>query len=166
MIHKKRVWTLRSCASPAEVAETIGRCASWCVCSGFRVPLEGGRAMLVLSDAFSEDGAQEYGVLVLDAPTTSRLDMDLASGWRAVVEAPQVESLTASWMDKDELAESLAALAAGANVPIEPRTGPVVTATSSSGLREALGSVPADVLCMARVTIETSQAHRGRACCA
>lgn len=41
MIHKKRVWTLRSCASPAEVAETIGRCASWCVA---RVTIETSQA--------------------------------------------------------------------------------------------------------------------------
>jgi len=57
MVHKKRVWNVKKIQSAEELAEMLTK-YSWTLCAGFRY-----NGYLFLNDSFSEDGAQEYGVI-------------------------------------------------------------------------------------------------------
>jgi len=57
MFHKKRTWSVKAIESAEELAKKLSG-QIWTLCSGFRY---GG--YLFLNDSFSEDGAQEYGVI-------------------------------------------------------------------------------------------------------
>jgi hypothetical protein len=167
MFHSKRIWTIKDCPSPAAIGAELDR-LTWCVCAGFRAPLEDGGAILVLNDATSPDGAQEYGVVVIGPGAVDKLDNDLAAFGHARVTAPQIESLTASWMAPGEVGQTLDALAKRRREARErlQREPSVAVATRLSDLRAALGGEDAPSFCQAEVTIEASGPHRGKACCA
>ena len=74
MMHKSRTYFIRKCQSFNELAELLFN-HSWCLCSGFQVG-----NYLFLNDATSEDGAQEYGV---------------------ILDGFQIESLTVSWVESE-----------------------------------------------------------------
>ncbi len=124
MIHKTRRYSIAAVATLEELAEKLAE-YSWTLCTGFL-----SEGLLVVNDAFSPDGAQEFAVFrcpfsleELRAESTPELD--------------QIESLTCSWMKPAEIAENLAALAGKAPAPELPR-GPVVVATTLAHLAEAL----------------------------
>jgi len=77
MLHKNRVWCVNDIDSVEKLAEILTE-QTFTLCSGFRY---GG--YLFLNDSFSEDGAQEYGVI------------KEATG-------KQVESITFSWCNYEE----------------------------------------------------------------
>jgi len=72
MLHKNRVWGVGNIEDPEHLADMLTS-YTWTLCTGFRC---GG--YLFLNDSFSEDGAQEYGII------NESTDM-------------QVESITFSW---------------------------------------------------------------------
>jgi hypothetical protein len=77
MIHTKREWTVADVDTAEELALKLTQYV-WTCCTGFRLT----RAdLLFLNDSFSEDGAQEYAVIV---ESTGR----------------QVESVTFGWMSE------------------------------------------------------------------
>jgi hypothetical protein len=78
VFHKKRVWAVADCASPAELAELLTN-QSWCSCCGFRL---GG--YLFLNDQTGPDGAGEWGVVMADDPPL------------------QVESVTFGWTGRHQ----------------------------------------------------------------
>ena len=78
MIHDKRRFQIKTCESQEELIEQLTQ-HSWTLCTGFRFD-----GFLWLNDAFSEDGAQEYAVI---------LEKKMM----------QVESITVSWSTPEKL---------------------------------------------------------------
>ena len=78
MLHKNRVFGVKTYDSLDALADALFQ-YTWVKCAGLRWG-----DWLLLNDSFSEDGAQEYAVV---------RESDMV----------QVESLTVSWMSKDEL---------------------------------------------------------------
>jgi len=83
MLHKNRCWRIAEVATLKDLAEKLTQ-YTWTTCTGFRH-----EHLLFLNDAFSENGAQEYGVV------------DVRTGH-------QIESLTASWMTAERFAQLVA----------------------------------------------------------
>lgn len=181
MMHKRRVWSLYDTHYTFDnidglVDKLHGH--SWTVCTGFRLNLADGGALLFVSDATGGDGAQEYGVVLLSAERIAKLDRSLKDdGYALDVQGVQIESLTISWMEYDAIQDAivrLVKLAAGGTVETPPTTdGPVVVATSVASLVAALGgdaSQQAVLPMQATVTIniEAGKRHRERSamCCA
>lgn len=77
MVNNRRVWCVLDVDAPKELAEKLTE-RTWTLCTGFRH-----RGYLYLNDSFSENGAQEYGVI---NEKTGK----------------QVESITFSWCNYDE----------------------------------------------------------------
>jgi hypothetical protein len=77
MTHSKRRWTVGDVETPEELAHKLTQ-YTWTGCRAFRLV---GSGLLFLNDSFSEDGAQEYGVVI---ESTRR----------------QVESVTFGWMSE------------------------------------------------------------------
>jgi hypothetical protein len=75
MIHDKRRFGIVTVASVGQLVEDLKE-HSWTLCTGFAL-----QDLLLLNDAFSEDGAQEYAV---------------------IRQGRQIESLTVSWMSRAE----------------------------------------------------------------
>ena len=88
MWNTKRRWCVNTIDNVDEIASGLTG-NTQVLCTGIRW-----RGLLILNDATSEDGGQEYAVI------------DENNGH-------QVESLTCSWMDPDELKQSLIAIAEG-----------------------------------------------------
>ena len=88
MLHTRRRWCVSDFDNVEEIATGLTG-NTQVLCTGIRY-----RGLLILNDATSEDGGQEYAVI------------DEKSGY-------QIESVTCSWMDPDKLASSLEALADG-----------------------------------------------------
>jgi len=94
MMHKSRVFRVSDIRvpgetfSPASLARALTE-RSWCLCNGFRI----GR-LVFLNDSTGEDSAQEFAVF----------DEKIGK---------QVESLTCSWMKKEELEPMIVKLLAG-----------------------------------------------------
>lgn len=78
MLHNGRVFGVSDVATLEVLTEKLSD-YTWVKCAGLRW-----NGWLLLNDSFSEDGAQEYAVV---------RESDMV----------QVESLTVSWMSKDEL---------------------------------------------------------------
>ena len=78
-MHTGRIWNVAGPFGPAQLAERLTK-YSWTLCSGFEC-----LGFLYLNDSTSEDAAQEYAVV---------RKSDLV----------QVESITVSWMDADQIA--------------------------------------------------------------
>ena len=81
MCNDKRRRVVYPIDSPEALAEKLSN-HSWCCCNGFRLG-----KYLFLNDAFSEDGAQEFGVLIDDGGDVYR----------------QLDSATISWMEADDV---------------------------------------------------------------
>ncbi|MBI3248849.1 MAG: hypothetical protein HYZ50_20290 [Deltaproteobacteria bacterium] len=81
MIHHRRRFQVATVETQEEPIEQLTRC-TWTLCTGFRF-----NGFLWLNDAFSEDGAQEYAVILEDKMT-------------------QVESVTVSWSTPEHLKET------------------------------------------------------------
>lgn len=88
MIHTRRRYSISDAASAEELARDLAE-MSWTLCTGFRLG-----PWLLLNDAFSEDGAQEYAVIREET-------------------LEQVESITVSWMNEERLLAFLEGLLAG-----------------------------------------------------
>lgn len=88
MLHTKRRWCVTTFEDIDEIASGLTG-NTQVLCTGIRW-----RNLLLLNDATSEDGGQEYAVI------------DEKTGC-------QVESLTCSWMTPEALSEALAALSEG-----------------------------------------------------
>lgn len=135
MIHKKRRYNV---ANETDLDKLVGSLTrnSWCLCAGFRI---GG--LLLLNDAFSEDGAQEYAVI-------------------READGAQLESLTVSWMEPAGLRTALAALLAGQAPPagVSPE-GEVHVATSLTSLRAALGTPSTEIAQLALGTVKARLDH-------
>jgi hypothetical protein len=132
MMNKNRRFSIADRYSLTELAEKLTT-MSWCLCNGFLA-----EGLLLLNDAFSEDGAQEFAVF--------RCPFSLAELEAEPRTLDQLESLTCSWMTEDRLRALLYALA---GKPDEQPTqesedfatsegGAVVIACSVGKLTEAL----------------------------
>ena len=91
MLHANRRFSVATVDEAAELAEMLHE-RSWCLCQGFRH-----RGYLLLNDATSEDGAQEFAAY-----------KECEDGL-----VLQVESLTISWMDREEIDRCIKDLAEG-----------------------------------------------------
>lgn len=89
MIHKDRAYSVRTAETADELAGLLSE-MTWCGCNGFRLG-----DVLYLNDAFSPDGAQEYAVIEIRGED--------AAAWAGM----QFESITVSWMDREELLKSI-----------------------------------------------------------
>lgn len=78
MMHRNRRHRIKELATLEELADKLTN-YSWTVCCGFRVG-----DLILLNDATSEDGAQEFAV---------------------IRDGRQIESLTASWMKEARMLE-------------------------------------------------------------
>jgi len=76
--HDKRVWSVKEIQNAEELAEVLTG-YTWTLCSGFRY-----NGYLFLNDSFSEDGAQEYGII------------------KETTEGIQVETVTFSWCSYEQ----------------------------------------------------------------
>ena len=106
MMHKRRLWTVAYVSTIRDLAEKLTE-RSWCLCTGFQI---GGYAFL--NDATSEDGAQEYAVIRTDKLLFTKTDRPRNQNER-VYTVDQVESVTASWMDRGEMEEFVTELLQG-----------------------------------------------------
>jgi hypothetical protein len=100
MMHKHRRHRITTVNDFATLAEKLTQ-HSWTMCTGFKCG-----SLILLCDASSEDGAQEYAVIRNDR---------------------QIESITCSWMEADKLQAMLehldkhgSALGPGTLVEIKP----------------------------------------------
>jgi len=92
MWHKRRKFVVADVASPEELLDKFkGEVGTWCRCNGWRC-----QGYLWLNDSLSENGAQEYAVV-------READM------------MQVESVTVSWMRREELGQFIRSLASQEN---------------------------------------------------
>lgn len=104
MLHLHRRWAVIDCDSAAALAKAV-TAHTWTRCTAFRVT---GTAYVFVNDAFTEDGAQEYGVLKA-----------LGDG-RYV----QVESITFSWCSAVHAYRHIQRVLAGAD---DEFAGPALT---------------------------------------
>ena len=88
MLNEKRRWCVADIGNVEEIASGLTG-NTQVLCTGIRW-----QGLLMLNDATSEDGGQEYAII------------DEKTGY-------QVESLTCSWMTPESLEQSLRQLAAG-----------------------------------------------------
>ena len=113
MMHQLRVWYVIHVPTIRNLAEKLTE-YSWCLCNGFQIG-----PYAFLNDATSEDGAQEFGVVKTNQPLFARTNR--GSHTERVYTVDQVESITASWMDQDEMEEFITELLRGAADFTEPR---------------------------------------------
>jgi hypothetical protein len=80
LLHKQRTWCVSPVANPEELAKKVTE-HTWTLCTGFQLG-----DWLFLNDSFSEDGAQEYGVV-----------------HQQQGKLIQVESVTFGWMTEESV---------------------------------------------------------------
>jgi hypothetical protein len=80
MMHKKRIFSVAPVETAEELADKLTK-YSWCLCNGFKLG-----ELLFLNDSTSEDGAQEFGVVI---------DTD----------RKQIESITFGWCTTEKALE-------------------------------------------------------------
>jgi hypothetical protein len=90
MLHRNRIWTIAPVADANTLAEQLTQ-ITWCCCNGFRLG-----NYLFVNDATCPDGAQEYAVL------KPRGD-----------EYVQIESITFSWMNREQALDVIRRVLAG-----------------------------------------------------
>ena len=83
MIHSNRLFAITTIDDPLDLAVKLTE-YSWTLCTGFSC-----QGLLFLNDSFSEDGAQEFAVILPD---------DEGHGY---VSGHQVESIAFSWCTTD-----------------------------------------------------------------
>lgn len=93
MLHRNRIFCVKAVDSLDALVEKCTQ-YSWTLCTGFRLG-----NFLLLNDAFSEDGAQEYAVIAFIAewPTEGT----------GTINGHQIESITVSWCTPSQLQEIL-----------------------------------------------------------
>ena len=104
MMHKRRLWSVYYVPTIRDLAEKLTE-YSWCLCNGFQIG-----SYVFLNDATSEDGAQEFGVVRTDQPLFARTNRKNSE---RVYTVNQIESITASWMDRAEMEEFITELLRG-----------------------------------------------------
>ena len=145
MYHENRRWCLQSIRSAEELAEQLLD-YSWCCCCGFE--LEG---FLWLNDSTSPDRAQEYAVV--KRPT------DDSKEFR------QVESITVSWCDRQQLLKIIHQIHYGVKSPSAGKTSvnsrPVVFTRSVAEFFQALGveEVPSGRVVHPRIETPDKHSH-------
>lgn len=98
MLHKNRRFSISDKRQTiAELCEALAN-QTWCCCAGFLA-----EGLLILNDAFSEDGAQEFAIF--------RCACTLAELEAAPRVLEQIESLTCSWMKPPQIYAALMLLA-------------------------------------------------------
>ena len=85
MLFPGRIHTLKEVSDLEELAELLTE-HTWTLCTGFRL-VAAGQELLILNDSTSENGAQEYGVFLLDGR--------------------QVESVTFGWCTRERASQIL-----------------------------------------------------------
>jgi len=83
MVHESRVYKVKKYDTVDLLMDDFERCTTWCLCNGFEA-----EGVILLNDSFSEDGAQEYAVIIPSQDRTS---------------GTQVDSITASWCEPGEM---------------------------------------------------------------
>jgi len=83
MVHDKRKYKVKKYDTVDLLMDDFERCTTWCLCNGFEA-----EGVILLNDSFSEDGAQEYAVIIPSQDRTS---------------GTQVDSITASWCEPGEM---------------------------------------------------------------
>ena len=138
MYHDKRRWCVQPVESANELADKLLR-FSWCCCTGFE--LEG---FVWLNDSTSPDALQEYAVV--------RKPTDGDETYR------QVESITVSWCNRQQLLDLLAAI--HHNQPRStPDDGPVARARSVGDLLGHLGASQEEMAAAVRPRLESPEEH-------
>ena len=120
MYHNHRRWSVQKVASADELADKLLD-YNWCGCCGFE--LEG---FLWLNDSTSPDALQEFAVV--SRPTE---DCD---------EFRQVESITVSWCNRQQLLEYIHSFQQETPLPTDT-AGSVVKATTVADLYQSLGAL-------------------------
>ena len=90
MLHRNRIWTIADVTDAETLAAHLKE-FTWCGCNGFRLG-----DYVFVNDATSPDGAQEYAVLKPQG-----------------ADYVQIESLTFSWMSRDQALDIIRRVAAG-----------------------------------------------------
>lgn len=90
MLHRKRIWTIAVVADAETLADQLTQ-STWCCCNGFRLG-----NYLFVNDATCPDGAQEYAAL-----------KPLGDAY------VQIESLTFSWMTREQALDIIRRVVAG-----------------------------------------------------
>jgi hypothetical protein len=90
MLHRNRIWTITPVADADTLADQLTH-FTWCCCNGFRLG-----NYLFVNDAICPDGAQEYAVL---KPLGD--------------EYVQIESITFSWMNREQALDIIRRVLAG-----------------------------------------------------
>jgi len=129
MFHRNRVWTISAIDSLDELANKLYE-HTWCCCNAFRY-----KDLLLLNDATSGDGAQEYAVVRLDD----------APHIEPPLRGTQIESLTVSWYESEakllldlqrlERNEPLGSSEGLAAIGVQPWTAPVEIRTHPASER-------------------------------
>jgi len=123
MYHETRRWSVQPVSSAEELADKLLN-HSWCGCCGFEWD-----GFLWLNDSTSSDAAQEYAVV--------RKLVDRSDEYR------QVESITVSWCNQQQLLEHIRQIYHGEQAsPVESslvESGPVVFTRSATDFFRALG---------------------------
>lgn len=142
MYHNNRRWCVQQVASADDLADKLLN-YNWCGCCGFE--LDG---VLWLNDSTSPDALQEFAVV--QRPTHD------------YKEYRQVESITVSWCNREQLLEIIAAVQHdGVQPAVE--SGPVVRARSVADLYQTLGSIGRPAGWVVHPRIESPTEH-GRCC--
>jgi len=97
--HKNRQWSITAVDHPSELAEKLNA-YSWTLCTGFSHD-----GILYLNDSFCEDSAQEYSIIEVLEAKRDESGNDTITG-------STLDSITASWLTKEELEEHIKALGA------------------------------------------------------
>lgn len=90
MLHRNRIWTIAVVPDAETLAEQLTQ-STWCCCNGFRLG-----DYLFVNDATGPDGAQEYAAL-------KPVGEDYV----------QIESLTFSWMNREQALDIIRRVLAG-----------------------------------------------------
>jgi hypothetical protein len=103
MMHKRRRWMITRAKTPEQLARDLTE-QTWTLCTGFE--LEG---YLFLNDSTSEDGAQEYAI-VLSLPDGTYVQIEsITFGWCSFHKAlANIEHITAGTADRSEFRHAVA----------------------------------------------------------
>lgn len=144
MYHENRRWCVQPVVSCEELADKLHN-YSWCNCGGFEL-----KGFLWLNDSTSPDAAQEYAVV--KRPTDNSKEF------------MQVESITVSWCNSQQLMEYIRQIHTGntdppvENAPVDNR-GPVVVTRSAAEFFHALGVAEVPHGKVVHPRIETPEEH-------